>query len=266
MPIACGDTVLTGQNGSVQFAPAGTSACLLDFTDFPAGTAITVPNNSDFRVSDPIVFDEEGTANIDSALTAGTTYFVRSVTTTLGVTKITVSATDGGAAITLQGDGGSGTADTPGAANHISVKLSDFFSICQVNNINMTLTRGSVDTTSLPCGPNAAGRLAPFRTSVAGFASGTGTMAVKFTTDSAAYSNRFLQNAMLKNQEGATIRAFLNTIYAGQVADLVNSLYFEAPISIMGFDFSITTEDSPLMANVNFSVSDQPTNVLGQTN
>ena len=97
MPVACSQTVLTGVDGSIAFEPAGTEFCLLDFTDFPAGTSITVPADNDFRVGDPVVFTEEGTSSIDTALTAGTTYYVVART----ATSIDVSASDGGAAITL---------------------------------------------------------------------------------------------------------------------------------------------------------------------
>jgi hypothetical protein len=89
--------------------PSGTKFCLLDFTDFPAGTSITVPSNNDYRVGDPVSFSEEGSAKLDTALTAGTTYYV----TTKTDTSIDVSATDGGAAITLNGDGGIASATGP---------------------------------------------------------------------------------------------------------------------------------------------------------
>ena len=42
----CGDSVLTGQDGSIEFKPPGTSFCLNDFSDFGTdGTTshITVP-------------------------------------------------------------------------------------------------------------------------------------------------------------------------------------------------------------------------------
>src|SRR6056300_1619985 len=104
MPVACSgsSSVLTGVDGSIYFEPAGTEFCLLDHTDFPAGTSITVPSDNDFRVGDPVVFTEEGTASIDTALTAGSQYFVVART----ATTIDVSATAGGTAITLNGDGG----------------------------------------------------------------------------------------------------------------------------------------------------------------
>ena len=107
MPVSCStSSVLTGQDGSIFFEPAGTQYCLLDNSDFAPGTSISVPADNDFRVGDPVVFTEEGTASLDTALTAGTTYYVVKRT----ATAIDVSATNGGTAITLNGDGGLGAA------------------------------------------------------------------------------------------------------------------------------------------------------------
>ena len=46
MPVACNTSALTGQEGSIFFKPAGTQFCLLDYTDYPAGTEITVPTDT----------------------------------------------------------------------------------------------------------------------------------------------------------------------------------------------------------------------------
>jgi hypothetical protein len=88
------------------FSPAGTHWCLNDSSDFPAGTSITVPADADYRVGDSVVFKAEDGGKLDSALTAGTTYYV--VASASGT--ISVSATKGGTAITLNGDGGTGSA------------------------------------------------------------------------------------------------------------------------------------------------------------
>ena len=47
MPVACSTSALTGQDGSLYYTPSATKWCLLDFTDFPAGTSITVPSQHD---------------------------------------------------------------------------------------------------------------------------------------------------------------------------------------------------------------------------
>ena len=104
MPLSCSTSALTGASGMVTFKPAGGKACLLDYSDFPAGSDIEVPASVDYRPGDQISFTPAGTAKLDTALTAGTAYVV--VTNTGG--KLRVAAAAGGAAITLKGDGGLG--------------------------------------------------------------------------------------------------------------------------------------------------------------
>lgn len=90
----------------VSFKPAGGKACLLDNGDFPAGDDIMVPTSVDYRPGDKITFTPAGTSKLDTALTAGTAYHV--LVNTGG--KLQVAAAAGGAAITLNGDGGLGAA------------------------------------------------------------------------------------------------------------------------------------------------------------
>ena len=105
MPISCSSSVLTGVDGAIYFEPAGTQFCLLDNSDFPKGSAdINVPADNDFRVDDPVVFTAEGNGKIDTALTAGTTFYVVKRT----ATTVQVAATKGGTAILMKGDGGLG--------------------------------------------------------------------------------------------------------------------------------------------------------------
>lgn len=259
MPVACSTSSLTGQEGSIFFQPAGTEFCLLDFTDFPAGTSITVPSQNDYRVGDAIVFTEAGTASLDTALTAGTTYFVVART----ATTIGVSDTSGGTAITLNGDGGTGSADTPGAANHINVDMADFQVVCQVREFSVEITREELDVTTLPCSTAALGsKYAAFRTVQAGYASGTGTMTVYFTDNQTSLANRLLANVLLKSQEGAAVKLYVNTVSdgAGGVDDAL-SLYIESEISINSMSLSVNPDD-PTSAELSFSIIN-PTNVLG---
>jgi len=246
--------VLTGVDGSIQFTPAGTEFCLSDHTDFPAGTAITVPTGHEYRVGDQVTFKVEGTAKLDTAITAGTAYTIKAVT----ATSITL---DG---VTLAGDGGTGTADTTGAANHINIDFADFLSVCQVKGFSLSLTRESIDTTVLPCGQTKGNaKMAPFRTSQSGYASGEGSMQVQFTDDQTSLANRLLANSMLANQGGAEVRLFVSTKYdATGAVDTASSLYVEGPISIQGFSLSVSPEEA-IVADLQFSFSGQPTKILG---
>lgn len=254
MPVNCSTSALSGQFGSVQFKPSGTTFCLLDFTDFPAGTSITVPSENDYRIGDPVSFSEEGTANLDSALTAGTTYYVIARTDT----TIDVSQTSGGAAVTLTGDGGTGTADTPGEENHIKISYAEYESVCQVGSWSMDLTREEIDVTSLPCGDRTgtSSKYAPFRTYIPAYVDASGTMTVYFTEDQSTIANRLIQNSLLKSQDGAAVKLYIST-----GADDSNSLYIEAPIIILGFSTSVTPGEAT-SAELNFRISD-PKTVLG---
>lgn len=259
MPVACSQSSLTGQEGAITFQPAGTQFCLLDFTDFPAGTAITVPSNNDFRVGDHVVFTEEGTAVLDSGLVAGQTYNILTATST----AITVEDPGApGVPVTLNGDGGTGTADTPGAANHISISPAEFAVVCQVREFSIEITREELDVTTLPCSIAAGGKFAAFRKTQPGFASGTGTMTVYFTDSQVSLANRLLGNVMLKSQEGANVKLYCNAVSdgAGGVDDSA-SLYIESGISITSMSLSVNPDD-PTSAELSFNVLD-PKHIFG---
>ena len=259
MPVACNTSALTGQEGSIFFKPAGTQFCLLDYTDFPAGDNITVPTENDYRLGDAVQFTAEGTANIDSSLTAGTTYYIVAIADGNGT--ISVAATSGGTAITLQGDGGTSSADTPGDANHIKIAPADFATVCQVREFSVEISREELDVTTLPCDPcGAGGKYARFRKTVSGYASGTGTMTVYFTDDQTSLANRLLANVMLQSQEGAQVKLYINTECSDGSVDDDNSIYIESGISITSMSLSVTPDDAT-SAELSFTIND-PKHIL----
>ena len=255
MPVACGNTVLQGSSGSIAFKPAGTSVCLRDYSDFAAGQDITVPEGHGFLVNDQVVFTTESGAKIDTALTAGTAYFIVAKTGT----TVQVSATEGDTAITLQGDGGTGDADTDLPA-HINMKLSEFTSVCHVESFDLSLDREQIETTTLSCGCDSAGgsNLAPFKTYQPGYVDGTGTMTVQFTEEQGTMSSRLLASSLRKDQGGAEVRLYINTVCKSGEIDNTNSAYIEAPVTILGFSFAVTPSEVTT-ATVNFALSGQPT-------
>jgi hypothetical protein len=275
MPVAnCGQTtVLTGQDGMITMKPPGTLACLKDFSDFPLPVSpatfslISVPPSSDFRVGDPVVFTEKGTANLDGELTAGTVYYIASRPTP---DKVSISATSGGTALALDGNGGSGTADTPGSANHIEMSYSSFFAMCEVPNVTMSLTRGEIDTTSIPCKPSgglSGAKLGTFRRYQPGFVDGTGTLTLRLTPDNASFNTRIIQGTMFNDQSGTRLKAYFNAVAAtgGATVSDANSLYSEFPITLLGFDATISQDEAPTEIPVNFRVSGQPSHLFGLT-
>ena len=263
MAISCSSSSLTGQEGAIYFQPAGTQWCLSDFTDFPAGTKITVPGDHDYKAGDGVVFAEEGAAKLDTALSAGVTYVIVATT----ATSITVAAEGDAtyAPIVLKGDGGTGTADSVGAKNHIKVDLSEFGAICACKEFSIELTREELDVTTLPCGVSGGGgKYAQFKRVQSGFASGSGSMTVLFSDDQTSLANRMLANVMLRSQAGAEVKLYVNAVSnsAGNAPDDSKSLYIQAPISITGMNLTVNPDDAT-SAELSFSISGQPSALLG---
>ena len=275
MPVAsCGPTtVLTGQDGMITMKPPGTLACLLDKTDFPAPvipattSVLTIPANSDFRVNDPITFTEKGTANLDATLTDGTVYYIKTRPTP---TTCTISATVGGAALAFGGNGGTGGANTPGDGNHIEMSFATAHAMCEVPSVDLTLARGEIDITAIPCKPGTVHgpKLARFRKFQPGFADGSGTLTLRLTDDRAAFTNRIIQGTMFNDQSGAELKAYFHAVATTgnpNTVDDAASLPCIFPIVLLGLSSAISQDDSPTEVSVNYRISDTPTNLFGLT-
>jgi len=256
MPVSCaaGATALTGSDGLVMLAPAGTHLCLSDNTDFPAGTDITVGADQDFRVGDPVVFTVENSGKVDTAITAGTVYYV--VKNAAG--KIEVAATKGGAAITLNGDGGTGTANSAGHIN-LSYSLTD--ALCGVKEWSLELSRDSIDVTTLPCKVGGASKYAGFKSSLGGFASGEGSMTVMMTKGTSQV-NRLLANSLFKNST-VKVKLYLEAgVGVGGTVDDTASNYIEATVSLQGFSTGVNVDDA-VECEISFSLLGAPDVLFG---
>jgi hypothetical protein len=130
----CDSSVLTGQEGSIEFKPPGTSVCVRDFSAWGTdGTTshITLECGADFRVNDVVFLTEEDGGNLDSAFTATTATFAADGTiTALGSfvagSGYPVSLTDSPVTFTGgSGVGASGTVSTDGTGLVTNVALTD---------------------------------------------------------------------------------------------------------------------------------------------
>ena len=168
-----------------------------------------------------------------------------------------MATTIGGTAITLAGDGGTGSANTAG---HIGIKFDPFGAVCQIQSWDLSIERESLDVTTLPCGVGnsvTAGKYAAFRKTQPGYASGSGTITVIFTDNDDALGQRMLDNVMLSSQEGARVRLFVNTVSDGATPaapDLANSMFIEADISMESMSVSVNPDD-PITAEIGYSIS-----------
>lgn len=262
MPLACSSaaSALSGADGLVTFKPAGVKACLLDHTDFPSGSDISVPSANGFRVGDSVKFTVAGTGKLDTALTAGDAYFV----TKVDPGKIQVSATSGGTAVTLNGDGGTGTADTAGSANHIELDLADYVAVCSVSEWSLSLSKDQADVTTLPCSVGKGGsKVAPVRKQKGTFLNGEGSMSILFTDDATAMGQRLLADSVMVDSV-VDAKLYINAVSGAATVDDAQSSYFEGRVTLLGFSISVNTSDA-LVAEVNFSLAESPKALFGVT-
>ena len=91
--------------------------------------------------------------------------------------------------------------------------LTEFTSVCNVSEFDFSLDREQIETTSLSCGCSSDGSgLASFKTYQAGFIDGTGSVTVQFTQDQASMASRVIGSSLQKDQLGAQIRLYINTV------------------------------------------------------
>ena len=146
---------------------------------------------------------------------------------------------------------------------HINIKYADFDLVCMVQEWSMDFSRESIDITTLPCKVGGeADKYASFRTTIPGFASGSGSMSVLFSGNQSSLSGRLIANSLLKSQAGATVKLYVNAIEGsgGKMDDTLSS-YIEAPVSLEGFSISVNTSDA-IVASINFSLSGPPSHLF----
>ena len=130
----CDSSVLTGQEGKIEFKPPGTSICVRDFSAFGTdgvSSHITLPKDHDFRVNDVVVFSEEDGGNLDSSLASSYTprsgvagevlalgSFVAGAGYPASLTNTAVTFTGG------SGSGATGTVSTDAGGNVTAVTLT----------------------------------------------------------------------------------------------------------------------------------------------
>ena len=207
MPVACNSNALTGSSGALYYTPAGTKACLLS-TDFAAAGVITVTSQNDFRVGDPIKFSETGGATIDSGYDTSKDYVVSAVDPSANT--VTVTEADG-STITLTSDGDTTT-------GHIEMQFSPAAGICECREWTVSMSRESLDVTTLPCTPSAtagAPKWAATKKNQPGYAEITGTLTLIVTDNEKALGNRLMESTFLNNQDGASVELYMDLVSDG---------------------------------------------------
>ena len=141
-------TCLSGTSGALYYKPAGTTGTF-GTGDVTIGTeTMVVETYLNLKVGDPVKFSVvdsstggSGTGTLPAGLSAGTTYYVKTYTTTTGA--LTLSASNGG---TVLGITDVGTAAAP---NEFQVAYAAFESVSQVNSWSFEIERAEIDVTTI---------------------------------------------------------------------------------------------------------------------
>jgi hypothetical protein len=197
-------TVLSGTSGALYYKPAGTTGTFGESGVTVADDEITIQPYLNLKVGDPVVFSVvnsqtggSGTGTLPAGITAATTYYVIAYTASTGVLQ--VSATAGGASITITDDG------TAAAPNEFQVAYADYAAVGQVQSWSFEISRAEIDVTTIG---QTAGQYAPFRAYIPGFADGSGTATVYVTNEDAALSNRMVEDVLQRQQVGCAFKLY----------------------------------------------------------
>jgi hypothetical protein len=252
-------TVITGTSGAFYYKPAGTIGSFGETNVNSTTNTITIETFYGFQVGDPVKFSVQNSAGasptgtLPAGLTAGTTYYVISYTPSTGALQ--VSATDGGSAVDITDDG------TAIGNNYFQVAYADYEAVGQVREWTFEITRTEIDVTTI--GHDSA-QYAPFRSYVAGFAEGTGSTTVYFTTDDENFANRMINDIIQRNQTGAYVKLYVDRVFSAGTVSETLSRSIAMPIVLTSASLSVNPDDAISVA-VNFRPSSSPTFDLVKT-
>ena len=247
MPVACSATALTGSSGAVYFTPAATKACLLaaDFSN--SDNDIDVGTDKDFRVGDIVTFSLKDGATIDTGLTVGTKYRIK----TIANGKVEIVTDADSADVTIAGDG----VDNGG---HVEMQ-NDPSGICEVREWSCDFSASQLDVSTLPCGVGATAGAAKYlqpKKTQAGPPEITGTMTLYITNDETSLSQRLMESVIYTNQDGAAVKLYLNAVSDGATdpaPDDAASSFIAGEVVFTDFSTTVNSDDATT-AEVSFSM------------
>lgn len=252
-------TVITGTSGAFYYKPAGTIGTFGESGVNATTDTITVEVNLGFQVGDPVKFSVQNSAGgtpsgtLPAGIAAGTTYYVISYTPSNGALQ--VSATDGGAVISISDDG------TATGNNYFEVAYAAYEAVGQVREWQFEIQRTEIDVTTIGQG---VGQFAPFRSYVAGFAEGSGSTTVYFTSDDENFANRMINDIIMREQTGANVKLYIDRVLSGGTVSNTLSRSIEMPIVLTSASLTVNPDDAIAVA-INFRPSSSPTFDLVKT-
>lgn len=247
-------SVLSGTSGAFYYKPAGTVSTFAETNVNASTDVITVDTYLNFKVGDPVEFSvvnvntgAAGSGTLPAGLSASTTYYVIGYTASTGALQ--VSATLGGSSVAITDDG---TAVSP---NAFQVAYDSFVSVAEVREWSFEITREEIDVTTIG---QEIGQTVPFRKYISGFADGSGSVSVYTTSSDTSISSRLVADVLQREQNGATVKLYIDRIMSGGSVSDASSRSIEVPIILTSASFSANPDDAQ-MIEIAFRPSGAPT-------
>lgn len=247
-------TVLSGTSGALYYSPAGTTATFGESDVNDTTDVITIDTYLNLKVGDPVKFSivntetgAAGTGTLPAGLTAGTVYYVIGYTAATGA--LTVSATLGGASVTITDNG------TAVAPNAFKVAYAAPAAVGSVREWSFEITRSEIDVTTIG---QTLGQYAPFRSYITGFADGSGSATVYTTDDDTNLSNRMVEDVLQRQQVGATMKLYIDRVVSGGSVDDTLSRSITVPVILTSASLTVNPDDGQSV-EIAFRPSDTPT-------
>ena len=254
-------TVLSGISGAFYYKPAGTLATFGTADVTVAGALLAVGSNLNFKAGDPVKFiirntqtGAVGTGTLPDGITADTVYYVVSYNASTGVATVSSSATLT-PVITLTDTG------TLAGANKFEIYYSDFGVVAEVRDWSLEISRAEIDVTTIG---QAAGQYVPFRSYISGFGDANGSANVYMTDEDQAISNRMIQDVLLRNQVGASMKLYVERIESSGTVDEAKSRSIELNVTLTSASLNVNPDDGQSVA-INFRPTDGVTFDLSTT-
>ncbi len=240
-------TVLSGTSGALYYKPAGTSVTTLAASAFPAtGSDITVGTYLGFQVNDPVTLTYPSGATTTGAIAAGD-YYVLTYAEATGV--MTLSSTEGGSAE-------SATAAPSGFGSETaSISYTAAEVVGQVREWSFEITRSENAVTTI--GQTVSGT-APFRAYIPGFADGSGSATAYTTDDDTLLSSRLIEDVIQREQNGATMKLYIDRIMSSGSVNDTTSRSIEVPVILTSASLNVNPDDGQSV-EIAFRPSSAPT-------
>ena len=144
------------------------------------------------------------------------------------------------------------TTGTLAGPNKFEIFYASHAVVAEVRDWSLEISRAEIDVTTIG---KTLGQYVPFRSYISGFGDANGSANVYITDEDQALANRMVQDVLLRNQIGASVKLYIDRIESAGVVDEVRSRSIEMDIALTSASLNVNPDDAQSVA-INFRPHD----------